>query len=258
MILYYFFIFILGLVIGSFLNAVIYRLDKKNSILKGRSRCPKCRKVISWHDNIPILSFVLLKGRCRRCHKEISWQYPLVEFFTGLVFLINSYILASRINFTSFSLDFFYNLIISFIISAFLIIIFVYDFRYYLISDKVVWSLAGVAFLYNIFNYSLINLLIGAIIGVGFFLVQYLVSKGKWIGQGDIILGLAMGLILAWPKILIGIFLSYLIGSIIAIVLVVINQKKFQSRIPFGPFLATGTYLAWLFGDYLIKRFIYF
>jgi len=258
MILYYFFIFIFGLIIGSFLNAVIYRLDKKRSIFQGRSRCPKCKKLILWYDNIPIISFFLLRGRCRHCQKKISWQYPLVEFFTGLIFLINSLVI------TNFNYLSFYNwpvilqLSAAWIISSLLIIIFVYDLKYYLILDRLVIPLAILAFLYNLLNYSLINLLIGGIIGLSFFLIQFLISQGKWIGDGDLRLGLAMGFILGFPKIFLGLFLAYFIGSIVAVILLATTKKSFKSRIPFGPFLVVGTYLTMLFGDLIINKYFYF
>jgi prepilin signal peptidase PulO-like enzyme (type II secretory pathway) len=257
MTVYYFFIFILGLGIGSFLNSVIYRLDKKESVFKGRSKCPKCRKKILWYDNIPLLSFFLLKGSCRNCQKKISWQYPLVEFFTAEIFLINSLILINKGDLISFDLLSIINLVSSFVISSFLIVIFVYDLKHYLILDKVVLPLAIFALVVNFLNFSFVNLAIAGIIGLGFFLIQFIISKGKWIGSGDIRLGLAMGFILGFPKILIGLFFAYFIGSIVAVILIITTKKGFKSKVPFGPFLAIGTYLTMLFGDIVIRNYFH-
>lgn len=255
MTVYYFFIFIIGLGIGSFLNSVIYRLDKKGTVLKGRSKCPKCRKKILWYDNIPLLSFFLLNGKCRNCRKKISWQYPLVEFSTAVIFLINSFVLIDKAELISFELLPIINLLASYVIVSLLIVIFVYDLKNYLILDKIVLPLAIFALVVNFLNFSFINLVLAGIIGLSFFLIQFIISKGKWIGDGDIRLGLAMGLILGFPKVLVALFLAYFIGSIVAIILVTGTKRNFKSKVPFGPFLAIGTYLTMLFGDIIIRNY---
>ena len=126
-------IFLFGLAVGSFLNSIIYRLQTGESFLIGRSFCPYCRHQLGWQDLIPIFSFLILKGKCRYCQKPISWQYPLVEFTTGILFfLIFTYFPYDR-------LSFMYNLFFYWIITSFLIIIFVYDLRHYIIPDKVIY-----------------------------------------------------------------------------------------------------------------------
>ena len=132
--LIYFFIFLFGLTIGSFLNCVIYRLEKSESFLKGRSYCPNCKHILGWQDLIPVFSFLILKGKCRYCQQKISWQYPLVELFTGLIFLFVFYILHST----------FYILI-----SCFLIVIFVYDLKYSLIPDKIIYPAIILSLIFN-------------------------------------------------------------------------------------------------------------
>lgn len=251
----YFFVFICGLMIGSFINAIIYRLKTQEKIFPGRSHCPKCKKLINWYDNIPLLSFFLLKGRCRQCHKKISWQYPLIEFITGVIFLITSLVILFDKNILEISRTTWLSLIASLIFSTFFIIIFVYDLKYYLILDKVVLPLAILAFFYNLLNYSLINLLIGGIIGAGFFGLQYLLSQGKWVGDGDIRLGLAMGFVLGYPRVLLAILLAYVSGSVVAVSLMLFAKKKLSSKIPFGPFLVFGTYLVMLWGNFLLAKY---
>ena len=129
-------IFILGLIVGSFINCLTWRLYKEESIM-GRSYCPKCRKQIAWHDNIPVLSFLFLRGKCRKCKKKISFQYPLVELVTGLlffgVFLFNSDLLILD---SKFIIQLFRNL---FFVSV-MVIIFIYDLKWYMILDKITIS----------------------------------------------------------------------------------------------------------------------
>jgi len=169
------FVFIFGLALGSFFNVVIWRIHSLKSIIKPRSFCPNCRSSIKWVDNIPLISFLMLRGKCRHCQKSISWQYPLVEFSTGLLFAWL---------YTVFGLTpIFFSLVI---FTSFLIILFVYDARYYIIPDQISLPAIVIAFIVNIFlGVSWLNLLIGMVLGAGFFLFQFLISGGRWIGGGD-------------------------------------------------------------------------
>jgi len=245
-------LFILGTIIGSFLNVVIYRLKHEQSFLKGRSYCPHCRKTLGFWDLVPIFSFIFLRGRCRYCGQKISWQYPLVELATGLAFLLPylQFDLTPRFYFTA-------------VISCFLIIIFVYDWRYYLILDEVVVPAIVLAVIFAIFfaPNQFADYLWGGIIGGGFFLIQYLVSSGKWIGGGDIRLGLLMGLVLGVGKVLLALFIAYLLGALVSVILLAVKKKTMKSQIPFGTFLSLATVIALLYGDQLIawyKTFIGF
>ncbi|MBU4331505.1 prepilin peptidase [Patescibacteria group bacterium] len=248
--------FILGLAIGSFLNAVIWRLHSGESIARGRSKCPKCRHKLKWQDNIPLASFVVLRGKCRYCHKKISWQYPLVELATALLFVLaysNSGLpeinyQLSIINYQLFQIA--GALLQGWFIISILIIIFVYDFRWYLVDDRVVLPAIGLIFIWNIWlGKSWLGLAISGIIIAGFFWLQFLASRGKWIGSGDIRLGLLMGVILGWPLGLVALFLSYIIGSLVSVALLIIGRKKFTSKIPLGPFLMAGTIIVMFWGE---------
>ena len=267
---FYFVIFIFGLIVGSFLNCVIYRLQTDESFLKGRPRrkafsflrgrsfCPNCRHILSWQDLIPILSFLLLKGKCRYCRQKISFQYPLVELATGIIFLLiflllNNYPMVQVIR--SLYLG---------TMSCFLIVIFVYDFKHYLIPDKVIYPAIAIAFLYNIF-YSfflihnskfLIYSLFSAFGAAVFFLLIVLISRGKWMGIGDIKLAFFMGLFLSFPKILVALFSAFFIGAIIGIGLIIAGKKTMKSEVPFGPFLVTGTLLALFLGEQIITWYL--
>lgn len=253
--LLYFLIFIFGLIIGSFLNCVIYRLETKENFLKGRSFCVHCKHLLSWQDLIPIFSFLFLKGKCRYCNQKISLQYPLVEIITGLLFLLI---------FNHFLISFdFYNLFFYLIISCFLIIIFVFDLKHYIIPDSVIFSIIFITFLYQLFKTGLdlkilLNPFFSGFFAGLFFLIIILISQGKWMGMGDFKLVIFMGLFLGYPKILFALFSSFLIGAIIGTILIILGKKTMKSEIPFGPFLITGTFLALFFGEKIINWYLNF
>jgi prepilin signal peptidase PulO-like enzyme (type II secretory pathway) len=246
------FVFIFGLIIGSFLNCLVWRLHKHESLL-GWSYCPKCEQQIAWYDNIPVLSFILLGGKCRQCGKPISWQYPVVELMTGLLFVLAFYINfkfslleAGQVILNFYSISNFKfqisNLIKDWFLISVMIVIFIYDLRWYLILDIVTLPACLVMLILNlILGFNLWNLLISGIIGGSFFLIQFLVSRGKWIGGGDIRLGLLMGLALGWPGVVVAIIISYFIGSIVGIGLILAGKKEWGSEVPLGVFLAVGT-----------------
>jgi len=237
-------IFIFGLSVGSFLNVVIYRLKKGGPVIVGRSCCPYCRTVLKWYDLIPLVSFVLVSGKCRYCSKKISFQYPLVELATGLLFLIIFFFdFAQNKN----SIDLVYYLII---VSS-LIIVFVYDLKHYLIPDKIVFPAIGLAFIFRLFEGSVLDSLLAGLSAGGFFLLLVLVSKGKWMGLGDVKLALLMGLILGWPGIFIALFLSFFSGAVVGLSLIALGKKKMKSEIPFGPFLVGSTVFVIFTNQYL-------
>lgn len=244
-------IFILGLMIGSFINCVIYRLHIDQSFLKGRSYCPYCKHQLEPEDLIPIYSFIILKGKCRYCQAKISWQYPIVEFITALIFVLIYFVWSKSPVFGYLVL--YRNLFFA----ASLIVIFIYDFKYQLVSDQIViWS-AIIAFLSNLWlGISWLNLLIGAIIGSSFFLAQYLISKGKWIGLGDAYLGFLMGIMLGWQRVVLAVMLAYLIGSITAVILVLLKKEEWKSKIALGPFLAIGTFIVLLYGEAILNWYL--
>jgi prepilin signal peptidase PulO-like enzyme (type II secretory pathway) len=254
------YVFIFGLIIGSFLNCLIWRLHSKiplTPFVKGgnkrnRSYCPKCGKQISWYDNIPLLSFIMLRGKCRRCGKSISWQYPIVEFATGLLFVmafVNNFSAqggpAWGWQFLNITPDVMLLILRSWFMISVMIVIFIYDLRWYEILDKVTLPACLVVLILNLaIGFNLWNLLISGIIGGSFFLVQFLISNGKWIGGGDIRLGLLMGLSLGWPAVLMAIFIAYFIGSIVGIGLILAGKKQWGSEVPLGVFLAVGSVIS--------------
>lgn len=247
-------IFILGLIIGSFLNVVVLRLKANEKFVRGRSHCDKCDHILKWYENVPLLSYVFLLGKCLKCKQNISLQNPLVELITGCLFLI--VYLINGFNILS--------LIFYFVVISFLIIIFIYDLKYYLILDKV--SIPAIVFVflfqiiflilgYQTFNHFLFVILSG-VIGGAWFALQFFLSKGKWVGGGDIRLGFLMGLILGWPGILVALGLAYVGGTIILLPFVLIQKKKMKSQIPFGTFLVPATIAVMFWQGQIIEWYL--
>lgn len=260
--------FIVGLIIGSFLGAANYRLKTAEDIVFKRSHCPLCKHDIRWYDNIPLLSFVILHGRCRDCRKYISREYPLIELMTGVLFagvalkffgapiLGNSGIISGTIG-TSAIID------MSFLLFTvcYLVIIFWHDYDFMLIPDAVVYPAIFVTFFYQIykciqspfgiasFRSPLTSALAAALGAALFFFFLIWISKGKWIGGGDVKLGFLAGLIVGWPKILFVFFLTYLIGSVISLALIALKKKTWKSQVPFGPFMVAAILIVLFFSD---------
>ncbi|KKT47761.1 MAG: Type 4 prepilin-like protein leader peptide-processing enzyme PilD [Parcubacteria group bacterium GW2011_GWC2_44_17] len=241
------FLFALGLSIGSFINALVYRLHEKKPIVNDRSACPLCDHRLLWHDLIPLVSFAMLRGRCRDCHKRISWQYPLVELLTGIAFIFP---------FTRYSLlvtD--YGAIISYyLFVCILLVIFAYDLRYMLIPDSISIPVIGIVFFIQTINHNLpiTSYLVSALAASGFFLAQFLVSKGRWIGGGDIRLGFLIGLMLGWPVIVAVLMFAYILGTVITLPLVLLRRQTMKSQIPFGVFLTTSTIVGMMWGREIV------
>lgn len=255
MLIYYSFIFfIFGTLIASFINAFEYRLKNNLNWLTERSNCPKCKHQINFYDNIPIISFLFLKGKCRHCQQKISWQYPLVEFILGLlfVFVLNRFYVENLI------LENYLEIFVHcFIVSVFLFI-FIYDYKYLEVSDTVVISSSALLFVYIYFLdiRSLNSILLSIFIAVGFFLIQFLVSKGKWIGGGDLRIALFMGVVFDWQKILLALWLAYIIGALVSLFLLYKNKKNMQSQIAFGTFLMLASFITLFWGDNIITYYL--
>lgn len=251
-IFYYFILFGIGLATGSFINCLVWRTRNNFNIAVGRSRCVHCGRQLLWYENIPIFSYVFLKGACRICQKPIPAHYPAVEFLGGLIFVIVGWL---NQNYTFFSE---WRLVRDLIFVAVLAVIFLYDFFYQIILSKVVWfgAIIGIIFNIFIFHQDIYKIALGFVFGGGFFLVQYLVSRGRWIGGGDVRLGAMIGIWLGWPNIAAALFFSYIVGLIISLPLLISKNKQWDSTIPFGTFLAIGTFWALYCGDSAIEWYI--
>lgn len=250
--------FILGLFIGSFLGVVVDRIAKNETIVKGRSCCDMCKKKLMWNDLIPIFSFLLIKGKCRYCKTSLSPFYPIIELITGISFVIAGQAALSGNNF-QFIIYNFQNLLSLFfylyIVSA-LIVIFFIDLKYGIIPDKILIPAVLITLIFNILNsnYQILNILFSAIGASLFFLFLILITKGKGMGYGDVKFAFLIGLLLGFPNVVFSLYLAFLTGGIVSIILILCKKKKFQKdTIPFGPFLAFATFLCLFWGDLITK-----
>ncbi len=245
-------IIILGLIIGSFLNAALWRIPKEKS-MGGRSQCVVCSATIRWHDLIPLVSFLILRGRCRDCHSSISLQYPLVEAACALLFLLFAVIFFQSHPGGLFLLDAvgIIELVKVLFFLAILLYLFVCDLRWYLLPDAVTIPGSLFALIVNGFlaPSTIPELLLAGGVCGGFFALQYVISKGAWIGGGDIKLGILMGFMLGWPDVLVALFGAYCLGSIVSLVLIRMQKKSLTSMIPLGPFLTLSTAVVLLFNE---------
>ena len=236
------FIFLFGAAVGSFSNVCIYRLPKKLSIISPSSQCPSCSKGISPFDNIPIISFLMLRGRCRYCQSPISWRYPIIETITGLIFL------SLYLNFRISPQFFIYALLCtSLIIIAFI------DLEHKIIPDVITFPgiIIGLIISLTIPHITLINSIKGLLIGGGLFYAIAILSRGG-MGGGDIKLIAMVGSFLGWKNVLLTIFLGSFFGSIAGIALIILKKKNRKDMVPFGPFLSLGAIISIFFGRDLI------
>jgi prepilin signal peptidase PulO-like enzyme (type II secretory pathway) len=250
------FIFFFGTIVGSFLNAVLWRLRTGESFVLGRSYCIVCRHELAAKDLLPILSYLLLGGKCRYCRGRISPSYLLIELATGALFLLAAMRVlpegAAAIG--AFDLS---RLLLAWYVIAILIIVFVFDLRYMLILRSVTLPatvLAGVANV--VLGMGTHDMLFGAIVGAGIFYIQYAASKGRWIGGGDIYLGLFMGAALGWPRILAALFLAYVVGAAVGATLMLFKRASWKTQIPFGTFLAAAAIASLLYGESMLSWYV--
>lgn len=250
-------LFLYGLLIGSFLNAWIWRLKHNRKISRGRSECPHCHTTLHWYELIPVLSWLGLRGRCRTCKKPISIQYPIVELATGLAWagiflIIQPHDLYSVLQ-----------LAVWLIVTSLMIAAFVFDIRWMYLPDQFTLPAIAVALLWLLirwlgFGESSLALqqLAGAVLFGGGFWALWYFSGGKWLGDGDIRLAVLMGLLLTTSQLVIAIFLSFNIGAIVGVGLIATGLRKRRDPIPFGPFLITGLFLSLVFGNALISWYL--
>jgi leader peptidase (prepilin peptidase)/N-methyltransferase len=277
---------VLGLILGSFVNAVVYRLHiqtrqrkanssklkaakhlsstkraNKYSIISGRSMCTHCHHELHAIDLVPVFSWLTLGGKCRYCHKSISAQYPVVEILTAALFVISYLYWPTNLGTTIFSQSssiFYFWLI--FLIG--LVALNVYDIKWFLLPNKIMYPLLGLALIQSLVlvvskgggTHEIWQIVLSFAIGGGLFYLLFQVSGGKWIGGGDVKLGWLLGLILAVPSLtLLMIFAASLLGTFVSLPLMVTKKISRTTHIPFGPFLIAGTIISRLFGAAIIN-----
>ncbi len=238
-----------GLFFGSFLNVLIFRFPEMKGVVSGRSYCPKCKKPIAARDLIPIISYIILWGRCRNCQKRISPQYPLVELATGIVFFL----------FTKY-IGFNYQLIPYLIIASISILIFVYDSKYLEIPEVFSWLLLIFVIIAAAMapSFSISNFLLGGLIGGGILGIIVGISDERMMGSGDIKIGLAFGFLLGPERSILFLFLSFIIGAIIGLILMIVKRKEIKSEIAFAPFLILAATICSLWGQSIVNFYLKF
>jgi prepilin signal peptidase PulO-like enzyme (type II secretory pathway) len=289
--LFYVFLFILGGCFGSFFNVVIFRYEPDKFSFKrllGRSRCRSCGKTLRPHELIPLVSFFIQGGKCRSCRARLSWQYPLVELLSGLAFVLIPFYFLGPVGIGAIPFE---QAVISSVIwtAAFLALILIsaIDLRFQIIPDSLngllaFWGLANIlvfryfgdfglvngeingsffghyALLFWLGNSLWINYLAGAVFGLVLFGGLHFLTKGKGMGFGDAKLAAALGLLFGWPDTVLVSILSFIVGSLVSVYLLLRGAKRIKDRLPFGPFLAIASGLVFFFGYQIVNGYFSF
>ncbi|TSC61274.1 MAG: leader peptidase (prepilin peptidase) / N-methyltransferase [Parcubacteria group bacterium Gr01-1014_107] len=290
--MFYLLVFLLGLCVGSFLNVVAFRYGSGKRIVFSRSKCMECGKTLSWFELVPLLSFLIQGGRCRNCGSKLSWQYPLVELLTGFTFVLvlSKTQLLSNITLENFLASLLQTLFFLVIFSI-LLVIAVYDFRHKIIPDGLVFLFIGLSFAKALFGYFLGSETLAEVITSGLFIAfpffaLWFISRGRWMGFGDVKLALGMGFLLGLARGLYAVLWSFWLGGLVSIILLLAQSifsgkallftslgqraesgsetslfsepRRFtmKSEVPFGPFMILGTaisfFLNWDFFNLLV------
>jgi prepilin signal peptidase PulO-like enzyme (type II secretory pathway) len=259
-------VFFIGLALGSFVNALVWRVykqefskkssrAKKYSIINGRSMCPHCEHELAAKDLVPVFSWLSLRGRCRYCHKPISAQYPIVELATATAFL--GFLLFAPETLVSGN---------PFVAAIYLLLIvglmalFVFDLKWMYLPFRIVDPLIALAIVLRLYLFVdsgfdsqvIISSLLGVLVLGGLFQLLYFVSKSRWIGGGDVRLGVLIGILLGPILSYLVLLLSSLFGSVIILGLMALGKVKHSQKVPFGPFLVASTYIVILWGERVV------
>ena len=257
-------VLVLGLIFGSFAGALVARQGVGK---RQRSYCDSCGKILAWYDNVPVLSFIYLRGRCRFCRQAIPRWYPMIEVVMAAVFLLTARqtgFLTGLPSWTVIAETIFW-LSLAFI----LVTILFWDWRYYIIPDGLVvagliligWRLLYQAYFYwhNLNSFTILTTnfpsiresLLGALLISGFFYFLFTWSQGRWIGGGDVKLGFLLGWAVGWRDGLLLLALAYILGAGVAVYLLLSKRAGWKSRMPFGPFLVIAYFLVLWWGNWL-------
>jgi leader peptidase (prepilin peptidase)/N-methyltransferase len=240
---------LVGLCVGSFLNVCILRLPRDQSLLRPRSTCPSCKQPIAWRDNIPVFSWLVLRGKCRWCHTPISKQYPLIEALVGVLFGVS--LLAYGVSLQAVAAALFGTLLLGIAIT---------DARHYIIPDEFTWGGLVIGLLLSLGGgvHGFLEALLGAV--VGFVLLWLVGLAGSWVfkeeamGGGDVKMMAMVGSFVGWQGVLLTVFAGAALGSLIFVPL---SLKK-KRLVPFGVFLAVGAVVAFVFGAAIITWYGHF
>lgn len=258
-----FFIFVIGLCVGSFLNVVVMRTLAGEAFVTGRSRCDHCRRVLAWYELIPLFSFVVLRGRCRTCQREIDIMHPVVELITGALFLWWWLIGFAFFRLTEAPLTIIQPLFwLS--IGVVLLTTAVIDVRAMIIPD---WSTVGIflsTLLYRMIVFSAgiyraedaAAAMFGAALMLSLFLALWLITRGRGMGFGDVKLVFSLAFLVGWPNSIVMVFLAFVLGALVGMLLLVAGKARWKQPLPFGPFLVAGSVLTLLWGTDLLRWYL--
>ncbi len=242
-------IILFGLIFGSFLNVVIYRLPLEQSIVKPRSFCPECGKTVRAYDNIPVLSYLFLLGKCRDCRAPIPARYPLIEIFTSFTFWYSYHMAEHGL------IHLIFTIIFLLILTALCLI----DMKHMILPDELTIGGSVIFLIYSFFNPEVRTLeaIITAagvtLLFTGMYVFYIKVRKIEGLGQGDIKMVFLLGIFLGANKLIVTILLASLSGLAVGIIIIIIKKKDFKYALPFGTFLSIGGYIAYFFGETVLK-----
>lgn len=243
---------VLGLCVGSFLNVCVYRLPRGQSLISPPSRCPACGRSLRWLDNIPVISWVVLRGRCRQCGASISAQYPIIEIVTALVWLViawltpDAWLLASRL-----------------VLATALIVLFMIDLEHQLLPNVITLPGIVIGFAFSLVSgpgplASLIGILVGGGVLYAIAAGYYLLRKEEGMGMGDVKMLAMVGAFLGWKAVLLTLVLASFAGAVIGGLLIAWQRGTLRYALPFGTFLAVGTFVAMLWGEQMLAWYFAF
>jgi leader peptidase (prepilin peptidase) / N-methyltransferase len=251
--LLYIFIGLIGLAIGSFTNVLIYRLPRHKPLVLSRSACPHCNEILRWYHNVPLLSFVWLRGRCGFCSKPISWRYPLVEALSAALYLLFLWQFGLSMDFLTFCF-----------LATVLLAIFFIDLDHQIIPDSLTYPGMVVGLVVALLpgGIGIVAALVGLLVGGGaLYLIAILgdlLFKKESMGGGDIKMAAMLGAFLGWQKVLFIFLSSAVIGLVVSVGIMFVSARLREERIiPFGPFLALAAMLAMLYGDQIIRYYVH-
>lgn len=251
MIYQYILLSISGLIWGSFLGAIVWRIDDLKSLLTSRSQCDHCDAELQWYDLIPLISYGLLRGKCRKCRKSISILHPLIEIITAVVFCL-----------VYWRWGISYEALLLALIFSTAIITLGYDAIHMQIIDQVIWVgiiltlildwlVSRGQYMDAIKTYGY-----GALAGIGLPLLLVVPSKARWMGEGDILLGLLIGLLVGFPSILVALIVALLLGSIFGLLQIALKHRTIKDPVAFGPFMIIGGMVAYFAGSNIINWYM--
>lgn len=254
-------VFVFGAIIGSFLNVVILRLPKEES-LNGRSHCNSCKHTLSFLDLFPFFSYLFLGGKCRYCNAKISPRYFIIEALTGILFLLSFWFLMPD------TLIELIRLLSFWVILSTLITVFVIDLEHFLILDEIIFPMGLVVLALNIIsdlliknslldiNSQFLSGLLAALLGAAPFFCLWYFSKGLWLGFGDVKFALFLGLALGMPNIFVGLMVSILLGGILSAILLIFTKSNLKTKLPFGTFLSVGSAMVLFYGPTMLNWYL--